>query len=280
MALKETWDSDNTADADDGRFATSRLQGSSATWRFSTTAGQRAVLYGVRQPSGGNADVYVDGVKRATASFYRATTRHQVAVFTSAELSAGQHTLEVRVLGTKPSASKNTWVGVDALRIGSTRHQESAATHRFQRVTTSAALGGSYDVVTHGTSGDNGADPTYSLVFKGTAVLVRATKGPTSGSARMYVDGVLRRTVNLRADATAYQVLVASITGLTEARHTLRIEAVGTSTGAKSAVGIDRINVELARPGPSRWSASATRLGKSLQRTHPRPQRTGSPLCG
>lgn len=241
--LRETWDVDRAAAADGGGFAAAWEGGASASWRFSAASGQKAVVYGVLGPTGGYADVYVDGVKRARASFYRSATLHQAPVFTSAALTAGQHTLEVRVLGTKPSASSGTWVGLDAIRVGGTDRQESLATFRFRRVAVGAASGGSYDTVGHATDGDTGPAPAYSLTFKGSAVAVRATRSPGSGSARVYIDGVLRRTVSLRASTTTYQVLVASITGLAEVRHTLRIVPVGTATGAGSAVGIDRIDV-------------------------------------
>lgn len=241
--LKETWDVDNAAAAFGGKYAASRSKDSSATWRFSASAGQRATLYGVRRPNGGRAAVYVDGVKKATVSFYRSATTYKVPVFTSAALSSGQHTVEVRALGTKPAASSGTWVNVDALGVGGTRRQESSATQRFQRITTASASGGSFDSVLHATSGDNGSKPAYVLVFKGTGISILATKGPSSGSARIYVDGVLKKTVNLRAAATSYQFVIPSITGLSETRHTLRIEPVGTSSGSGSAVGIDRINV-------------------------------------
>jgi len=244
LLVTETWDQDRSTSASGGGYATSRTAGSSATWRYTGVAGQRAVVYGVRRPNGGYADVYVDGVRKAKVSFYATSVRHKVPVFTSALLGGGTHTVEVRVLGTKPAAAKGTWVSLDYLRTGTTKRQETAARQRFRTVLAAPASDGSYETVTHQLSGDNGGSPAYSLVFRGTAVDLIGTRSPSSGTARVYVDGVLRTTVTFQAASTAYQVLVGSVTGLADIRHTLRVVPVGTASGTGSAVGLDRIDVD------------------------------------
>ena len=238
----ETWDPDKSTAASGGGYASSRAAGSKATWRFTTTAGQKATVFGVRQRTGGKADVYVDGVKRTTVSFYATSTKHQVAVFTSAALSAGQHTVEVRLLGSKVAASSGTWVALDFLRYGAAVLQENKAIQRFGHVSAAPASQGSYETASHQLSGDTGGVPSYAVLFRGTGVNLFVTRSPDSGKAKIYVDGVLRKTVNLTSANTGFQYLVA-VTGLSDARHRLRIDLVGSTGGAGSAVGLDRIDV-------------------------------------
>jgi hypothetical protein len=238
----ETWDPDKSTSASGGGYSSSRAAGSKATWRFTTTSGQKATVYGVRQRAGGKADIFVDGAKKATVSFYASATKHKVAVFTSAALSAGQHTVEVRVLGTKVSASSGSWVGLDFLKYGAAVLQENKAIQRFAHVSAAPASQGSYDTASHQLSGDTGGVPSYALLFRGTGVNVFVTRSPDSGKAKIYIDNVLIKTVSLKSASTAFQYLVA-VTELSDARHRLRVDLVGTTGGAGSAVGLDRIEV-------------------------------------
>jgi hypothetical protein len=241
--LVRTWDPDASTSASGGSYISSRTVGSSATWTFPATSGQRATVYGVRLPMGGYASVYVDGVKQGKASFYASALKHKVPVFTTPALSAGTHKVEVRLLGTKPAVSNGSWVGLDFLRIGGVNRQETVTTQKFRRLTSASASGGSYDSVPHRTSGDTGGPPAYTLTFHGSGIKLYATQTPASGSAKVYVDGVLKATVNLRSSSAAFQALVATIVELPDALHVLRIVPVGTSAGSGSDVNLDRVDV-------------------------------------
>jgi hypothetical protein len=242
-ALVENWDPDKSRKAYGRAFAVSSAAGSTLTWSITTSAGRHVTVVGVRGPSGGRAAVRVDGVKRGTISFFASQSGYRVKLFTSKALSRGAHTVQVKVLGTKPAGSKGTDVAVDALLVGTVVKQETAARQVFRRVTAKPASGGSYDLVTHRLRGDTGASPSYSLVFRGTGVAVYATKLPSSGRAQIRVDGVLRSTVNLHARKATYGVKVFNLAGLADKRHTLRVVCLGTRTGAGSAVALDRIAV-------------------------------------
>lgn len=243
-AVVEQWDLDKAKAAAGRSYATSRTKGASLTWRFTSGAGKRAVLYGVKSPQSGKAEIRVDGVKKATISLHAASLKHQQVLFTSAALSAGTHTVAVRVLGSKVRKSKGTWVGLDRLKVGTKNLQEKTARHRFRTVSDSNAFGGSFDSVDHATKGDTGGAPSYSLTFRGTEVHVAGPTTPSSGSVRIFVDGVLKSTVSLRS-ATVVHDYYASITGLTDAVHTLRIVPVGSGSGSGSSVAVDRIRVGL-----------------------------------
>ncbi|WP_203912155.1 glycoside hydrolase family 2 TIM barrel-domain containing protein [Rhizocola hellebori] len=69
-----------------------------------TFTGNRVVLYGVQDPTHGSAAISIDGGAEQTVSFANATRRGNVALWTSATLAQGSHTLRVRVTGNGPVA--------------------------------------------------------------------------------------------------------------------------------------------------------------------------------
>lgn len=242
-AMVERWDPDTNAKAKGGVYAVSPTAGSTLTWKVKTAAGQRASLFGVRTPRGGYADVRVDGVRKQKLSFYAATPRYGEKLFTTAALKAGTHTVQLKVLGTKPAASSGTEVAADALVVGSKVNQERAARQVFRRVAAAGASGGSYDVVSHRRKGDTGGQPAYVLAFRGTGVTVYAAKLPSSGKAEFLVDGVSKGTVRLHSTTAAFGVAVFNLAGLADKRHTLRIVCLGTRSGASSTVALDRVEI-------------------------------------
>jgi hypothetical protein len=239
-ALRRRWDVDRSSIASGGAYMVSRLAGSLAEKTFTTSAGQTASVYGIRLPSGGYAAVYLDGRKVATASFYAATVARR-RVYVSGPLTAGSHTISIRPLGTKPAASSNSWVAIDNLVVGGTSMQETSLEHRFRRVSTASAYGGSFDTMIQAPATDT-TPAQVELTFVGTGIKIFATKTSASGRARIYIDGVLKATPNLKSASTVYKALVYSTT-VGFGVHTLRIEAVGTSTGFGSSVHVDRITI-------------------------------------
>lgn len=241
IALQRRWDVDARAIASGGKYIVSRLSGSRTELTFTATAGQTVSVYGIRLPDGGYADIYLDGVKKTTASFYAATAT-RARVYLSGPLTAGTHTISIRPKGTKPAASTNSWVAVDNVNVGASVKQETSLRQTFRRVSSTSAFGGSYDTMIGATATDT-TPAQFRLTLVGTGFKIYATKTPTSGKARVYVDGVLKATINLNAASTAYKALVYSTT-FPIGVHQIRIEAVGTSSGANSAVNLDRLTID------------------------------------
>lgn len=79
----------------------SNVANSTATLAFT---GNRVVLYGVLDASHGSAAVSIDGGTEQTISFQSTTRRGNVALWSSATLAQGNHTLRVRVVGNGPIA--------------------------------------------------------------------------------------------------------------------------------------------------------------------------------
>ncbi len=68
--------------------------------------------------------------------------------------------------------------------------------------------------------------------------------GPRFGEVALYVDGELAKTVDLYAPTLAFGEQV-TVSGLSDARHTLEIRVLGTSAPASAGTGVvvDRISV-------------------------------------
>jgi hypothetical protein len=241
-ALVERWDHDTAAKASGHGQDASDTAGATASMSFSGTS---VAILGTKQPTGGNAAVYLDGKKQSsTASFYGAATKYQAAVWSKSGLSAGRHTITLKVLGTKPAHAKGSWVYFDAFKVGTVVTQENSThvTEAFHRVTSSVSSGGSYDSVSHVSKGDTATRPYFQTKFRGTHVSVYGTKSLTSGKAAIYVDNAKKATVNLNGPS-AFRAVVWTSPTLSDKLHTVRIEVVGTSSGKKSDVGIDYVAV-------------------------------------
>ncbi len=91
--------------------------------RFANSAGAKArlsfngrniALVSTRAGNRGKATVYIDGSAVATVDLYSSSVRTRYIVFSRSWSSLGTHTIEVRALGTRSSASGGTRVDLDA----------------------------------------------------------------------------------------------------------------------------------------------------------------------
>lgn len=96
------------------RMATQAGTRSSATVTF---RGTRARLLAVRGGDRGRADVYLDGVYKATIDQYSPTTDLQHVTYDTGAIAAGTHELRVVPTWTKHPASANTVISVDAVEV-------------------------------------------------------------------------------------------------------------------------------------------------------------------
>jgi SpoIID/LytB domain protein len=105
------WATSTLAGLSGGTHAFSHVTSATATFTFT---GTRARWIGKRASNYGKAWVSVDGAAPVLVDLYSATTRNQQRLFESASLSAGTHTLTIRVAGTKNAKATHHYVDVDA----------------------------------------------------------------------------------------------------------------------------------------------------------------------
>ena len=112
-----TWGS--TTSSCDGRYACSshwsNQTGATATLTFSGTQAELRLIKGA---AGGIVGVKVDGGAEILYDTYSASVQNDASVTTLTGLSAGSHTVVLRVTGTKNASSTDTYVNVDRAITG------------------------------------------------------------------------------------------------------------------------------------------------------------------
>jgi subtilisin-like proprotein convertase family protein len=114
VSYVNTWGSGTPVEASGGGLRYSGQPGRSATFAFT---GKHVAFMSSVGPDRGRADIYVDGVYETTIDLYSPTRTYRQIVFTRAWSSSGNHTIEVRVLGTRNAASTASRVDVDAFAV-------------------------------------------------------------------------------------------------------------------------------------------------------------------
>ena len=83
-----------------------------------TFSGTQAELRLIKGAAGGIVGVKVDGGAETLYDTYSASTQNDASVTTLTGLSAGSHTVVLRVTGTKNASSTDTYVNVDRAITG------------------------------------------------------------------------------------------------------------------------------------------------------------------
>jgi SpoIID/LytB domain protein len=224
-----------------GSYAYSTKAGSTLTVKFRGTS---IAWIGPKAPSYGRAEVFVDGKSRGVVSQYASKVSYQQTVWSMSGLSDADHTLVIRVTGTKDSASTGTVVVADALRVGSAmppltlpdlvdsaRFQESdkrlGYAGRWVSDTGTAHSGGGYRY-------SSAMGSTVKATFRGTSISWIGPKASSYGQAEIWLNGVKQPMVSQYTPSTSAQQVVWSVSGLPEGEHTIVIRVAGTREAASS----------------------------------------------
>ena len=106
------------------------------------------------------------------------------------------------------------------------RYQETSPKATYRGIwrslrTTSASAGRERYATRRGAS--------VSFRFTGRAVAIVAPKGSSRGSAKLYVDGVYKGTVNFHRSSWTPRIVVAARSWTTAGTHTIKLVALGTA---------------------------------------------------
>jgi hypothetical protein len=226
--------------------------GSEAAFAFTGTG---VSWIGYRDQWSGVAQVYLDGVLKATIDTYSAGAQAQAALYSVSGLSNAAHSLKLVVTGKRDASSQGDWIWVDAFDVTIPSTSATAASLTPTRIEQNGSAvvysGGTWFPKTYawasgGTiamSTDTNARAT--VTFTGTAVSWIGYRDQWSGNARVYVDGILRATIDTYAALPkTYSVLFAA-TGLASGVHALAIEVAGTRNAGSggSWVWVDAFDV-------------------------------------
>lgn len=233
-----------------GSAAQSAVTGATATYTFT---GPSVTWVGQRSNVSGIALVKVDGGTGVQVDLFAHNIETNSPVYAVSGLGSGAHVLTIEVTGSRNPQSQANAVVVDAFVVPApvvSHLQETDPDVAFTATGWSQAddnfgwSGGGLATLPDSPVGGarvsqtNGAKAT--LTFRGTAVSWVGFRGRDGGIARVQVDGGAFTTVDTYFQSDKVQATVFTATGLSDANHTLTIEALGTrnaaSTGRKVVV--------------------------------------------
>jgi hypothetical protein len=108
-----TWKGATSVNASGGAYRSSGSAGAVAQLKFSGTSVGWVTAVG---PGWGKAEVYIDNVDKGTVDLY-ASTAHWQTLKSYTGLAAGNHTIQVKVLGTKNASALKTTVPIDGFTV-------------------------------------------------------------------------------------------------------------------------------------------------------------------
>lgn len=108
------WTVEDSSEASGGKLRVADAANASVSFEFE---GNQVRLIGRADPSGGRADVYLDGVKQLCGiDFWCPLVRDQQVLCIKNGLAQGKHTLKIVALGTKNPYAKGSRVYVDSIQ--------------------------------------------------------------------------------------------------------------------------------------------------------------------
>ena len=187
------WGTRPDARARGGSYLWERRVGASITFAFS---GPSVTLWTVAGPTFGRAKVTIDGRYRTTIDRHRRSFALVARTFTGS--GQGAHQLQVSILAPDPGHPAAIATGVDAI-VDRNGARSTPLSARWAPRSAPSAAGGRFVV-----SGVAGARAWFR--FRGSAVTITTATGPAYGRAEIWVDGTLRRRLDLSAATKTFAV--------------------------------------------------------------------------
>ena len=253
-----------------GAARQSTAAGAVASFTFTGTSVR---WIGRRSTGSGIAVVKLDGGPGIEVDLYAKPFEVRTPVITLNGLTDGPHTLTIEVTGRQNPLSSSSAVVVDAFEVGPPIVSHLQETD--PDVTFSAGWVHLDDGKWSGGGVRTGSDPAFggaraaeaageklTLKFRGTSISWIGYRGPGAGIARVQVDGAGPTDVDLYSPAEKIQAVVFTATGLTDATHTLTIEATGlkndASTGSQVVVDAFDVTTPGRRYQEREWDPTIT----------------------
>ncbi len=225
----------STADANiawsGGSATVSDVAGAQVTLPFNGTAIQ---WRGAAMPDTGVAHVYIDGALAGDVDTYSSNNRIQAVLFAASGLTDGNHNLTISVAGVKNPASAGTRIIVDSFDVTSPgrRIEETEASVSYTGNWVYGNLNRAWSLGTASESMSPGAQAT--VTFTGTTVSWIGCRKPTTGIARVYLDGAFVAEIDTYRATEGLQDTVFKAAGLAPGTHILTVEATGLKNPAAS----------------------------------------------
>lgn len=231
-----------------GSYVYSRWTNCTLEFKF---RGESITWYGPKQPNYGIAEVYVDGVSKGFVDCYApgGSATLYTQLYSSGPLEYGDHTLKIRLTGTKNAASTGYVVVADQFWVGTWSHGVSRARHdeldggvltgTWISPVNPTYLAGRYSYSRWPTA-------NYRRTFVGRYVTWIGPRTNAYGTAKIYIDGVYRATVD-QYGTQGWRYAVWESPELAFGVHTIDIKPTGLKRAASSGTSIVIDAIE-ARP--------------------------------
>jgi O-glycosyl hydrolase/riboflavin biosynthesis pyrimidine reductase len=208
-------------------------------------------LYGAKAPNHGIAAVSIDGGPETLVDFYAPSRIDNVVAYSSPGLSAGNHTLKVRVTGTKNGLSSGFSIPADRVDItqpNATRLNDNTTgpgTNQFDYHGSWSYYGAQTGAWANDNHYSAVTNAFYEVTFTGSKIDLYGAKAANHGIAAVSIDGGAETLVDLYRATRVDNILIWSSPGLSAGNHTLKVRVTGTKNGLSSGVSIpaDRVDV-------------------------------------
>lgn len=224
-----------------GTATLSAIAGAQATFSFSGTS---VAWIGARGPQTGIARVSVDGAAPVEIDTYAATEQIQAAIFTAVNLADADHTLTIQATGMQNAAASANVIVIDGFEVTApgVRVQETGAAIAYSAGWIPDNRDKAYSEGISAESNVTGAHASFTFV--GTGVRWIGARGPQTGMARVFLDGVPVADIDTFALTEGPQHTDFAVTGLARTTHTLTIQITGKNPAASNAwVLVDAFDV-------------------------------------
>ncbi len=204
-----------------GSIVTAAVRGPSFTW------------IGQRGPSRGRAEVWIDGVLWETVDTYSPTFLNQRALFSTSELSPGDHTASITYVGANPAATGTPGIVIDAVEavgLGA-----GTAVQRFEEHRIIGGFAGTWFTWNHASQSGGAAQvgsavgSSLTVTIDGPVFRLIGQRGPARARAEVTIDGASQGTVDTHAPTYASQQVLFALEGMTSGRHTVTVTITGAN---------------------------------------------------
>ena len=231
-----SWNTESMNSYSAGVSKYSNQKGASINFTFNGTGFR---WYGLANIHKGVANVYVDGTKYSVNT-YSSTTINNKLFFEKNGLQNGKHTVKIEVSDTTPGK----YINIDNIDIINGLIPVAINTYEENNSLIKYSGNWSSEASTSYSGGNskfsNKKGDFISFSFKGTGFRWYGLANKYKGIANIYVDGV-KYSVDTYSASTVNQKLFFEKTGLSNDRHTVKIEVA--NTGSNSYVNIDNIDI-------------------------------------
>jgi FtsP/CotA-like multicopper oxidase with cupredoxin domain len=235
-----TWYTFSTTSAYSGSYARTTSSTASVVIPFN---GSTLNVIATKGTTLGLADFSVDGGPVTTVNLNNpAGTLYQQQVFTTGPLTTGLHYVTIKK---NAAATASQYISIDAVTVlgsllGVIRPEQTVSNfvyvpNPWSLFSSTSASGGSY-------ARTNASGGNVTVKFDGLRFDYVAMRGTTVGIVDVYLDGVLKLTVNLNSTTAQYQQIIWSTGWMPAGSHTVLIKR-NTTNDATRYITLDRADV-------------------------------------